>query len=72
MIADAWLSLIPALDAECLFFIDDFIFENYTADDRWYGMLDLTAILNHAVKSENIGLRHLASGGTRAGFWHGN
>lgn len=45
-------------------------FKDYTTNDRWFGMLGLTAILNHVVKHENIGLTHLASEGTRAGFWH--
>lgn len=45
-------------------------FKDYTTGDRWYGLVGLTAILNHVVKHENIGLTHLPSEGTRAGFWH--
>ena len=41
-------------------------FKDYTTNDRWFGMLGLTAILNHVVKHANSGLTHLASDGTHA------
>lgn len=45
-------------------------FKDFTTHDRFFGMLGPTAILNHVVKHKGIELTHLATEGTRAGFWH--
>ncbi len=50
------------LDAYCEF-------KDFTTRDRFFGMLGPTAVLNHAVKHNGIELTHLATEGTRAGFW---
>lgn len=44
-------------------------FKDYVTDDRWYGMLGITAVLNHVVKHRAIELTRLGAEGTRAGFW---
>ncbi len=44
-------------------------FKDFTTQDRWYGMLGPTAILNHALKHERFELTHLDDEGTRAGIW---
>jgi len=38
-------------------------------EDRWFGMLGPTAILNHATTKHGLTHSHLATEGTRAGFW---
>jgi hypothetical protein len=44
-------------------------FRDFTTEDRWYGMLGPTAILNHACRQDRMELVHLATEGLRAGFW---
>lgn len=44
-------------------------FRDYVTQDRWYGMLGITAILNHAYRHQRFELVHLEAEGSRAGFW---
>lgn len=44
-------------------------FRDFTSQDRWYGMLGPTAILNHALKHEQFELTRLSDDDSRAGFW---
>ncbi len=44
--------------------------QDYVSEDRFYGLIGPTAILNHALKENPRRLIHLASEGRRAGF-HG-
>lgn len=44
-------------------------FQDYVTDDRFYGIIGSTAILNHATKHERLALTHVASENWRAGFY---
>jgi hypothetical protein len=44
-------------------------FRDFVTEDRWYGMLGPTAILNHAYRQHRMPLVHLETEGSRAGFW---
>ena len=44
-------------------------FRDFVTEDRWYGMLGPTAILNHAYRQHRMPLVHLETEGLRAGFW---
>lgn len=46
-------------------------FQDFVTQDRWYGMLGITAVLNHVHRHEPLELVHLESEGLRAGFWGG-
>ncbi len=58
----AFLTRKRVMDAYCD--LKDFITE-----DRWYGMLGPTAILNHAYKQEKMPLTNLLEENIRSGFW---
>ena len=44
-------------------------FQDFTTQDRWFGMLGPTAILNHALKHDQLALTNIHDEGTRLGFW---
>jgi Stealth protein CR2, conserved region 2 len=44
-------------------------FKDFITEDRFYGMLGLSAILNHAYKREKMKLTHVAEEKSRFGFW---
>jgi hypothetical protein len=44
-------------------------FKDFVTEDRFYGMLGLSAILNHAYKVEKSSLTHLHEEKSRCGFW---
>jgi len=44
-------------------------FQDWITNDRWYGMLGPTAILNHAHKHQQMPLTNLHDEGWRAGSW---
>jgi|GEM_PF-6833721 len=44
-------------------------FRDFITQDRWYGMLGITAILNHALKKEAMPLVCLAEEGRKIGFY---
>jgi hypothetical protein len=44
-------------------------FKDFVTEDRFYGMLGLTAILNHAYKMEKMSLTNLREEESRFGFW---
>ena len=44
-------------------------FKDFVTEDRWYGMLGPTAILNHAFKQEHMNLINVLEENTRCGFW---
>jgi hypothetical protein len=44
-------------------------FKDFVTEDRFYGMLGLTAILNHAYKLEKMSLTNLLEEKSRCGFW---
>jgi hypothetical protein len=44
-------------------------FRDFVSQDRWYGLLGITAILNHAYRHHKIDLVHLEAEGLRGGFW---
>lgn len=44
-------------------------FQDFVTEDRWYGMLGITAILNHACRHQRLDLMHLETEGLRGGFW---
>jgi hypothetical protein len=44
-------------------------FRDFVTQDRWYGMLGITAILNHAYRHQRFDLVHLETEGSRGGFW---
>jgi hypothetical protein len=58
----AYLTKKRVLNAYCD--LKDFITE-----DRWYGLLALTATLNHAYKHEHMPLTNLLEENSRSGFW---
>jgi hypothetical protein len=43
--------------------------KDFVTEDRWYGLLGPTAILNHAYKKEQMPLVNLFEENTRCGFW---
>jgi hypothetical protein len=43
--------------------------KNYVTEDRWWGLLGLTAVLNHAYKNEKMKLTNLLEENSRCGFW---
>ncbi len=44
-------------------------FQDFVTNDRWYGMLGITAILNHAVARNNLAPCSIKEEGSRVGFW---
>jgi hypothetical protein len=71
-------SSIPAYDFETLtpaYLRRRWVFEAYgefrdfLTQDRWFGMLGITAIPNHAYRHQRFDLVHLETEGSRAGFW---
>jgi hypothetical protein len=44
-------------------------FKDFVTEDRFYGMLALTAILNHAYKLEKMSLTNMSEEKSRCGFW---
>ena len=44
-------------------------FKDFVTEDRYYGMLGPTAILNHANKTEKLNLTNLHEENSRCGFW---
>ncbi|MEW4451301.1 hypothetical protein AB1L30_01320 [Bremerella sp. JC817] len=44
-------------------------FRDFVTDDRWYGLLGPTAILNHAVAKNGLTPICIKDEGCRAGFW---
>ena len=44
-------------------------FKDFVTEDRFYGMLDLNAILNHAYKQEKMPLTDIKQENSRCGFW---
>jgi len=44
-------------------------FKDFITEDRWYGMLGPTAILNHAYKHEKMELVNILENNSRFGFW---
>ncbi|MCL4204381.1 MAG: hypothetical protein KJ000_18000, partial [Pirellulaceae bacterium] len=44
-------------------------FRDFVTQDRWFGMLGITAILNHAYRHQRFELVRLGTEGSRAGFW---
>ncbi|HWV99921.1 MAG TPA: hypothetical protein VNZ64_09540 [Candidatus Acidoferrum sp.] len=44
-------------------------FKDFVTEDRFYGLLGLTAILNHAYKLEKMSLTKLSDENSRCGFW---
>lgn len=44
-------------------------FKDFTTQDPWYGMMGITAILNHAQKHEPFEPININEEGSRAGFW---
>ncbi len=44
-------------------------FKDFVTEDRFYGMLGPTAILNHACKMEKMNLINLSEEKSRCGFW---
>jgi hypothetical protein len=44
-------------------------FRDFVTQDRWFGMVGITAILNHAYRHQRFDLVHLETEGSRAGFW---
>jgi hypothetical protein len=42
---------------------------DFVTEDRWYGLLGPTAILNHAFRQEHMDLVHIETEGSRAGSW---
>ena len=44
-------------------------FRDFVTQDRWYGLLGTTAILNHAYRENRMDLVHVQTEGLRAGFW---
>jgi hypothetical protein len=57
-----YLTRKRVLDAYCD--LKDFITE-----DRWYGLLGPTSVLNHAYRNEKMPLVNLLEENTRSGFW---
>jgi hypothetical protein len=43
--------------------------KDFVTEDRFYGLLGLTAILNHAYKAEKMSLINLMEEKSRCGFW---
>ncbi len=43
--------------------------KDFVTEDRWYGLIGPTSILNHAYKREQMPLTHLGEENTRSGFW---
>jgi hypothetical protein len=43
--------------------------KDFTCEDRWWGMLGPTAILNHAYRHEKMTLCNILQENTRSGFW---
>jgi len=43
--------------------------KDFVTEDRWYGLLGPTAILNHAYHFEKMPLTNLLEENSRAGFW---
>lgn len=43
--------------------------KDFVTEDRWYGMLGLTAVLNHAYAREKMPLTNLIEENIRFGFW---
>ena len=44
-------------------------FHDFVTEDRWFGMMGATAILNHTHKHEKTKLISIKEEGSRAGFW---
>jgi len=44
-------------------------FRDFITEDRWYGMMGITAILNHAHKQEKNALIPIHEENSRCGFW---
>lgn len=45
-------------------------FRDFVTEDRWYGMLASTGILNHALRDSPLELTHRDTEGIYAGFYH--
>jgi hypothetical protein len=45
-------------------------FKDFVTEDRWYGMIGPTAILNHAFRNEAMRIYNLHAANCRGGFWH--
>jgi hypothetical protein len=60
--APMYMTRKRVLDAYC-------DFRNFITEDRWFGMMGATAILNHAHKHENTKLISIKDENCRAGFW---
>lgn len=44
-------------------------FKDFVTEDRWYGMIGPTAILNHAFRNEAMTIYNLKAENSRGGFW---
>lgn len=44
-------------------------FKDFITEDRWYGMLGLTAVLNHTFRHERMTIVNLLHENIRFGFW---
>jgi hypothetical protein len=44
-------------------------FKDFVTEERFYGMLGLTAILNHAYKAERMSLVNVAEENSKCGYW---
>jgi len=58
----AYMTRKRVMDAYC-------DFKDFITEDRWYGLLGPTAILNHSYKQEKMPLTNLLEENTRSGFW---
>jgi hypothetical protein len=58
----AYLTKKRVMDAYC-------DFKDFITEDRWYGMLGPTAVLNHAFRKETMPLTNLLEEKIRCGFW---
>jgi hypothetical protein len=60
--APMYMTQKRVLDAYCEF-------RDFVTEDRWFGMMGATAILNHAHKHEKTKLISIKEEGSRGGFW---
>jgi hypothetical protein len=44
--------------------------KDFVTEDRWYGMIGPTAILNHAFRNEKMTIYNLQAENSRGGFWN--
>jgi hypothetical protein len=58
----AYMTKKRVMDAFCEF-------KDFVTEDPWYGILGLTAVLNHAYRNERMPLTNLLEENSRCGFW---